>query len=42
MIVQELQNFLGVVKKGMLADKMWTEFFDKTKRELEPVSGVLG
>ena len=42
MAVQELQNFLGLVKKGLLADKQWTEFFAKTKKELEPVSGVIG
>ncbi|KAK2144442.1 hypothetical protein LSH36_756g00059 [Paralvinella palmiformis] len=41
MAVQELQNFLGLVKKGLLADKQWTEFFAKTKKELEPVSGVI-
>ncbi len=42
MIVQELQNFLVVLQRGVLRDKVWIDMLAGFNRTLNPVQGIVG
>ena len=41
MMVRELQNFLAIIERVVLRDKMWLEMFGTLMKTLNPVRGLI-